>query len=425
MKRFYLLSLFCLIILLVFSCQEKTPERKAPEQPISTPGTIIFLDTSMSIRGYFRVAPIAGTTIQRFMLADLLEILSEDNLTPVYLSLFGSTIPASEGIQSLRRCSFFESRQRLEDTYSQIETNLIGVFENKQFGRNAVSIIISDGIQSSMEGSQNIAGFDTRIFNVIRDKSNTGIHLWLIGVRSEFRGIVYPERPCPEGKRRSFHHAGHRPIYIWIASHDVDTGRNLVEKITARLRSITGSSDAVKVAGLTSVSHPVVDVGLDTDSSSFPIKTKQIDTNSFEWLVGRKQEDIVNVPINIDIPKDKLKTAFDIEWNINLELEPKSIRWAKVIKDDEGWTLNLTYALIPGSSFMSGCSSSKGNLKVVAKAIPKINLEKWWQQWSTEDDSLEQNAGKTLYLGRLSQIIEEPLRKSYLAGEVSLKVKKP
>jgi hypothetical protein len=74
---------------------------------------------------------------------------------------------------------------------------------------------------------------------------------------------------------------------------------------------------------------------------------------------------------------------------------------------------------------MSGCNSSKGNLKVVAKAIPKINPEKWWEQWSTEDDSLEQNAGKTLYLEKLSQIIEEPLRKNYLAGEVSLKVKKP
>ena len=413
-----------LIALIILSCEK---EKVLPQKPLPpTPGTTIFLDTSMSMRGYFRASPAAGTTIQRFMLADLLGILSEDRLTPIYLSLFGSAIPAPEEIKSLRRWSFFKEQKKLEDTYPQKETNLIGVFENEYFGKNTVSIIVTDGIQSSMEGSQNIiADFDTRIFNVINDKNNSGIYLWLIGVRSEFNGYIYPERPNPQGIRAPFWYSGIRPIYIWIASHDAETGRNLVEKITARLRSIAGSSGTVKVAGLTSVSHPFVDIGLDTGSSSSPISSKPVGNSTFEWLVGRTQEDILSVPINIDAPEDKLKTAFDIEWDINLELEPKGIRWAKVIKNDEGWTLNLTYALIPGSGFMSGCNSSKGNLKVVAKAIPKINPEKWWQHWSTEDDSLEQNAGKTLYLEKLSQIIEEPLRKSYPAGEVSLKVKKP
>jgi hypothetical protein len=420
-KRFYFLSLCCLIILLVISCQKKTPEKKASERPISTPGTIIFLDTSESIKGYFRTSATPATTIQHFLQTEFRNIISENNLYPIYLSPFGSEISPPQQVQDNIGNKFvFISPDRLNEVFSAVTTNLIGVINSVEFNKYTASIIITDGIQADR------GGFDIgEMLRAVRAKINEGLHLYLIGIKSEFNGFIFPEHPNPQGLKIRFWHNGLRPIYIWIASQDGEISRNLTKKIANKLRSIATSEDAVKVAGLTSVQPPDVSIELDTDSSSSPIKSKQINNDSFEWLVARTQNEVIKVPVNIEVSEDILQTNSDFKWDINLELEPKKIRWAKVIKNDEGWTLNLTYALIPSSGFMSGCSSSKGNLKVVAKAIPKINPENWWQQWSTEDDSLEQNAGKTLYLGRLSQIIEGPLRKNYPAGEVSLKAKKP
>lgn len=416
MKKLCLIGLICLGVLLCFvSCKRKPSKPPETPKPQISPGTLLFLDSSMSMRGYFRVSPNKGTTIQRFMLADLLEILAENCLTPVYLSSFGSNIGKPEEIKSLKKWSFFESQTELEEkTYSQKETNLIGVFQYEKFDRNTVSIIITDGIQSALEGSQNIAGFDRRIFSIIRDKTTAGIHLWLIGVKSKFRGIVYPERPSLEGRRKPFHYSGFRPVYIWIASHDTNIGHNLAGKIVAKLRSISGLSDSVKVACLTSVQPPRVNIKLNTDESSSHIVTKIINKdNSFEWLVARTKESEINIPI---ILEESVQSILDdVEWNINLELEPKNIKWAKLVQKDSDWLLNLTYDFI----------SSKKNLVVIAYAIPRINPRPWWSQWSTEDDSRPENADKTLYLERLKSIIEEPLGKKYEVRRVSLRIKKP
>lgn len=420
-KKLYSIILIWIVLMLVFSCRKETPQPPPPPpKTIPSTGTVIFIDTSRSIMGYFRTSSSRATTIQQFLQRELRDIISEENLYPIYLSHFATEIENPEQIKGNIGNKFvFDSNKELEQTFDGVSTNLIGTFRTEDFGKYIVSIIITDGIQADPEG------FDIgEMLRAIRAKISEGLHFYLLGIKSEFNGYIYPEKPDQWGHKKPFFDSISRPIYIWIASHDADTGRNLTGKIVTKLSSIAGSPDSVKVAGVTSVQPPDVNIKLDIDSSSSPIKSKQMD-NQFEWLVARTRDEVIKVPVNIEISEDTVQTHLDFEWDINLELEPKSIRWAKVIKDDEGWTLNLTYALIPGNGFMSGCSSSKGNLKVVAKAIPKINPEKWWQQWSTEDDSLEQNAGRTLYLGRLSQIIEEPLRKNYLAGEVFLKVKKP
>ena len=410
-----------LVLLLTTSCQKKTTgsSKKSP----SVPGTIIFLDTSMSMRGYFRPTPAAGTTIQRFILADLLGILAEDNLTPAYLSSFGSAIPAPEVIQSLRRWSFFESQRNVDDIYSQKETNLIGVFENRDFGRSAASIIITDGLQSGIEGSgNNIEGFDTRLFKVIKDKNSSGTYLWLIGVRTEFNGYIYPERPNPQGRRAPFGYPGIRPVYIWIASHDPNIGYTLVMKIITRIRSIAGPLNAVKVTGLTYVPYPTAKIDIDVDASSSPIHSKGLKENNFEWLVSKTQEEIINVPISLNIPEDPLESNLDIEWRTNLKLVPENIRWAKLVNEEGDWGLNLTYSYIPGGGF--GCSFSRGELNIVAITNPAIIQRPWWSTWSTDDDSSAENANKTLYLERLAPIITSNLKEEK-AGSVLLKIRRP
>jgi len=78
MKRIFFIGSICLAAVLSFcACQKKAQEGPA-KVTIRTQGTIIFLDTSMSMRGFFSISPAAGTPIQRFILADLLEIVAEE-----------------------------------------------------------------------------------------------------------------------------------------------------------------------------------------------------------------------------------------------------------------------------------------------------------------------------------------------------------
>ncbi len=427
MKRIFFIGPICLAAILLFcACQKKAQEGPAKVTP-RTQGTIIFLDTSMSMRGYFNISPAAGTPIQRFILADLLEIVAEDNLMPAYLSTFGSEIVAPQKMQSLRKWSFFDSQENEDRIYSQSETNLVGVFEKEEFARHDVAIVISDGIQSSAEGSQNIAGFDTRIFNVIRKRCESGIYLWLIGIKSRFRGIIYPERPCPDGIKRSFHYSGLRPIYVWIGSHDVAKGLNLVRKVVDRINSTLEPSETVRMAGLNYVQAPEINITMDRESSSSPIKLmKELDKGNFEWLVRKTEEKEIDIPIIMGEKTRTIPSSLStFEWNNNIELAPQNIKWARVIKRDGKWHLILTYKLIPARGFFGGCSDNNGNLNIIANSASNINPRPWWLEWSTENDCRNENAGKTLYLEKLSRIIEEPLKKKHESGRIKVRLNRP
>ena len=123
MKRLFLVGSITLAAILLFcACQKESPEGSAKAAP-RTQGTVIFLDTSVSMRGYFSIPPAAGTTIQRFILADLLEIVAEDNLIPAYLSTFGHEIAAPQKLQSLRKWAFFDSQKDKERIYGQGEAS--------------------------------------------------------------------------------------------------------------------------------------------------------------------------------------------------------------------------------------------------------------------------------------------------------------
>jgi hypothetical protein len=427
MKRILFTGWICLAAILLFgACQKKAPEGPAKIAPRAQ-GTIIFLDTSMSMRGYFNISPAAGTPIQRFLLADLLEIVAEDSLLPAYLSTFGSEVVAPQKMQSLRKWSFFDSQENRDRIYSQNETNLMSVFEREEFGRHDVSIVISDGIQSSAEGSQNIAGFDTRIFNVIRKRCESGIYLWLIGVKSRFRGTIYPERPCPDGIKRSFHYSGLRPIYIWIGSHEVAKGLNLVRRVVERIHATLDSSETVRVAGLNYVQPPEIDITLDPQSSSSPIKSRgELKKGNFEWLVKKTEGKEVDIPIITGEKTGTIQPSLsNFEWNNNLELSPQNIKWARVLKRGGKWHLILIYKLIPAKGFFTGCRDDNGNLSIIASSVSTIHPKPWWSEWSTEDDWRDENAGKTLYLEKLSRMIEEPLKKKYESGRILMRMDRP
>lgn len=408
MKKLCFITLICFTILFASCqfCQKKTAE--SPKKPLIQ-GSVIFLDTSVSMMGYFRTSNSQATIIQKFLQTEFHNILSESNLFPVYFSCFGTDIKDPEQIQgNIRNRFIFDSYRKLKKIFSGTSTNLIGVFKRKEFGIYFASIIITDGIQDS-------EGFDTgEILRAIKAKIDEPLYLYLIGIRSEFRGNVYPGI----SDRGTFEYSGDRPIYIWIATQEEEIGRNLTEKMVDKLCSFAGSSDAIKVAELTSVFPPYVSINPNLNSSD--ILSRPISKNGFKWKLKRTEYSEVNIPIILTTKTRQ--TISDVEWDINLELEPKNIGWAKLVKNNGEWLLRLTYNLIPGGF---GCIFNKGKISIIAVPIPKINPKPWWRQWSTENDSLKQNASKTLYLERLELLIKGPLLKKYDIQKVLLEIKKP
>ncbi len=108
-----------------------------------------------------------------------------------------------------------------------------------------------------------------------------------------------------------------------------------------------------------------------------------------------------------------------------MELAPPNATWARLSQRDGKWHLILTYKLIPTRGFFAGCSDNTGNLSIIANSFSKSNSRPWWVEWSTQEDCLGENAGKTLYLEKLSRIIEEPLKKKYESGRITMRINRP
>ena len=166
---------------------------------------------------------------------------------------------------------------------------------------------------------------------------------------------------------------------------------------------------------------------LNAESSSSPIRPKkEIGQKNFEWLVKSTEKKEVDIPITIKEKSNKIQSNLtDFEWDKNIDLGSQNIKWAKLAKKDGNWHLILNYKLIPAKGFFNGCESANANLSLIASSIARIKAKPWWAEWSTENDCFLENAGKTLYLEKMGSIIEEPIKKKYESGKLTIRINRP
>jgi hypothetical protein len=170
---------------------DKAPEKK-PLPEVELKDISVYVDTSVSMRGYFRNRPQDGTLFQRFiwngLSLSLREVLTNEK---IYLTTFGSEIdkpldlgPSETFLKKFR----FESKEDIKSFFSDKDTKLVELFDNKALTEDRLFVIMTDGLPSAPDGS----GPDPRIKTVIRKKVlDQGFHLWLIGLCSDYKGNDY------------------------------------------------------------------------------------------------------------------------------------------------------------------------------------------------------------------------------------------
>ena len=375
----------------------------APPSPIpfaENKGVGIYIDTSQSMRGYFRSRDESVTTIQRFLWtwlqSELLAVLPK---TQINFGTFGSeTAKPAMLTQSLFNVFSFKNGNERDRFFAESETRLVEQFQDKALTRYQAFVIITDGVPSS----PNMAGPDPRIISTIQEHIiDAGLHLWMIGVPVQFAGMVYPEIPGATG-RSAFRYRGARPIYLWVGSPNAELGAALVSRFLERLRETATkqglSSDGIRFVELTHIEIPKVHLSLD-GSENQNILVRETDDH-LELAYSRRLTGVVQIPITMRWDKVHLPRKLDLVFDAappTVEIDNDYDKWQLAIDPRE-------YSLI----------------QLSLKATPVVRP--WWNHWSTDDDSNASHAHQTLYLSQVVNGLRKPTQTTEV-GKLKIKLK--
>ncbi len=371
---------------------QSTPEASpdTPQAPVTAAGTgergsLVFLDTSGSMKGYFGPEN-APFNFQKFLQTEFRNVLSSrEATTPLFLCRFGKTL---DPVEQVKGFAF-----TLTD-FPRSQTDIIQALDSELFGAYQLSVVITDGIQSDKAPGAN---FDIgNLLRAVKRKADQGYYLYLIGVLADFKGKVYSEM-VPE---KIFQHQGQRPIFIWLAARNQQLGSEVADAMLLRLRQMLPPS-SVAMTRVNDVRQPKIGpitVERGMNYSPQPGHDPGLYT-IFALEPGRAAPDTL-VPLNFDLlqPEDG--------WSITLKLSPQ-VEWASLENGPDGWHLKLDYKKIP----------ARQETPLTVSAVAEFAAgQQWWQAWSTTDDTVETNTHQTLYLQRLVERTIEP----FYSGEREL-----
>lgn len=396
-----------------FEKENVKPQENRQSQTNEQDG-IVFIDISKSMRGYFcsKCSNIQGNALQNILQKEFHNFMSENNLRPLYVAKFASEFATPEEMQgNIGNMFVFDSDDKIKEFFSGNKSNLIQVFESKAFSEHRVSIIITDGILSG-EG-----GFDVgKLIKVVKEKNESGLQIYLIGIMSEFDGLVFPVLP---GHTKRFWHKGLKPVYIWIIGRDSKIGSDIANYITSKVKINNLNEEYVKTVYITKEYLPYVNNLEFIPDSSKEFKVihsgKDIKILLSSSLRTSKKEEI-DIPIKITTNISDMQKY----WKITMRLK-QEIKWTRINENEDGFFLSLKYDSIPDGS-MFGSGGGEFELKIMAIPDPE---RFWWRKWNTDNDLTEENADKTLYLERLGKQLIEPLyNKEYELKSLHIKIEK-
>ncbi len=408
MKKTLVISSFMLLVILglmgyyfVSNKKTGTPTKKTPAARAN--GTWIIADTSMSMRGYFRTMQYPGSTVQRFLWNGLIPILRESFPTDtIYFSSFSCEIGTPKPVNSLLDLFRFQNSRRLEGFFSGTETKLLEVFENVRDKSYSVFIVVTDGIPSS----KGDAGPDPRLIEAIKSLvEKTGYYLWLIAIRSEFKGRIYPQCPNRYGQKRSFEYVGNRPIFIWVGARNKEEGTRIIASSVKKLKLLSRESSNVKFVDFSPPDLPNAELTIGKTVGVLALKSK----NPIELRIARnRNRREIDIPLQVRWYPGELRR----EKESFIEISPRDFQGVRIMKSQ----YNLWHLLVAPQHL------SKRPLKITLKA--KLKMDKWWIDWSTDDDSKQENGNRTLYLKQLiNPFVEKYLAKLYTIAEIHVVIR--
>lgn len=265
----------------------------------------------------------------------------------------------------------------------------------------------------------------------IRPLLEDGFGIWLIGILTQFNGDIYPETPNIQGTKEKFPYNGLRPAYIFVLSKDVELGRQISVSLSITLNNIRKKFKTEELKIESVELSPLFPIGFtpnlreelpgNTKSTILLDRPKVSEKRTFGQDGKCRGNKIVAYPLSISaLPPPSPFIPQAVSWVPQLVMDEWQQGWISLSGGDWNlqknlweWTIQINCGRMP-----SRIQDSKVYLTIYSEPSPNTDVsssEKWWYQWSTDDDSTKENASKTLNLHKLV---------SFIAAEAPAKPKK-
>lgn len=195
----------------------------------------LYVDLSASMQGYVRTPGSPLHTLLREIDAGLFE---QDVADSQLMALgFGGSLDAPKAVGGLTDVLGWKA--------TKSESCLVLPLQIEAARTDAALVlVVTDGVADSGAsacGQSCAAGSDTTcVAEAVYAYLARGHGLWVVGLRAPFSGKYFSAQ---SGAALPVARAG-RPIYLWIGSPNVATGRALVRRATAKLAQALGSARA-------------------------------------------------------------------------------------------------------------------------------------------------------------------------------------
>lgn len=449
---------FCLLLLCLslIGCKKSTPPppaEKVIEQCLQAGGDPghgfqsareikVYVDGSISMRGFVKRQ---GNTSFNRLLSALASFSPADY--SIRFFKFGDGEPRSLNQDRFWRMS--RDRNMFDQSTTRLDL-LINAIRNNPAPSGAY-LVITDGVQESPAGS-NYPSFVRPISEWLADGKHPDLSIFAF--KSEFQGAIYPANT---GGR--FNYNGDRPFYLYAFLLDdaleEELTRNIARASANNFHMLDFSGPIRKKDGEMDFELPAR-IGRVKNRLRRYCKIKQARGKTvifLRWLNMIREEASGQGYLRVDFSEDLTEFARDVlhDLDSNLKTEVQIWSWErkkKVTKTTKGGTkTNYIWTaeqISNEGAYLSQVESgSRSRLKAndphklsatfrfqkmpepgwytyyirVLPADDAFQVPSWVEEWSTEDDSLPENANRTLNLSNVVFPIlnNAPIRKMALA----------
>ena len=409
-------------------------KRESAPASTSTNQLVVYLDTSKSMAGYLPGQGAGETTFSR-TLQELRNFITLVN-PPLDVLVRRVDVKVGEPLNN----TVLSTASLDKSLYDGVETDLAGAFD--LFPKNVAPgsesnnlparfhILITDGVQSTTQQRLDLsctAGSDQlcvrkRIFDLL----NQGWGGCVIGLRSEFDGVIYSEINRAGHKPVSVPYKSDendpqslRPFYLYVFSPDREALEPFVTTLIDRLKPLTGQHpESLRVLPLSFRYAEGASKGEATvpPVSSPSLKAQKKDTADIpEFTIGVEpataQSGAVPFSLELTIPWSRALLSGSaqsdlvnaIQWelipfypdNPNPRSRYPEVKYLSAKANGEGRvTLQFTAQWPPNQV---GDMCWRG-FRLEGRLMPENQTPEWVRAWSTNNDTTREYGNRTLYL---------------------------
>src|ERR1044071_3430200 len=220
-------------------------KEKAPRLPTRSPitGARVYLDLTKTMRGYIadEQSRMSFTLFQHALDHVVEEAFQAADLPKVAHFGFGEKIMPDIG--ALQAFAVQAGEHSPKDRFDQGNTDFIRVLQDSASHPEALSVIITDGVQdlrTRVAGQVGPGFLRTELVRVVKTKlMDQGFGIWILGVMSAFdpQDCYYNVKPDHQGRvNECIPAVERRPVYIWVIARDVETGRKFSRYVYDEMR---------------------------------------------------------------------------------------------------------------------------------------------------------------------------------------------